>query len=89
MVQPTYTNIRSSKGIQMFAPATKHFGFQGFDGLLHFFAQLGAAFAGALAANRVYHDLARLSDAELAARGLTRDDVVRMTLQALNKATDR
>lgn len=73
----------------MFAPATNTSGFHGFDSLVSFFAQIGAAFTGAQEANRVYLELSRLSDAGLAARGLTREDVGRLTLQALNGVAAR
>jgi len=67
----------------MFAPATNKPALPSFDGLGHFFSQVVAAFTGAQAAARVYERLSRLSQQELAARGLTRDDISRLTLEAL------
>lgn len=84
MVPETYTNIRSLKGSQMFATATKTVTFHPLDSIGLFFARLAAAFAGAQNANRLYQQLSGLSDGQLAARGLTREDVNRLTLQALN-----
>ncbi|HMA14399.1 MAG TPA: hypothetical protein VKP12_06415 [Kiloniellaceae bacterium] len=75
----------------MFAPATSKPsspGFPSFDGILHFFAALAASFAATKEAGRVYERLARLSDSQLAARGLTRDDVNRLTLEALSGGLD-
>jgi uncharacterized protein YjiS (DUF1127 family) len=76
----------TAKGIPMFAPATQASGFHFLDSLGRFFANLAAAFRGAQEAERVYRDLSSLSDAQLAERGLTRDDIARATLQALNAA---
>lgn len=69
----------------MFATATKTVGFHPLDSVGLFFARLAAAFAGAQSANRVYQQLSGMSDSQLAARGLTRDDINRLTLQALNR----
>ena len=71
----------------MFAPATNPAGFQAIDSLAQFAARLGAAVGGALEANRVYRRLSRLSNAQLAARGLNHEDIGRMTLQVLINAT--
>ncbi|MGF1592051.1 MAG: DUF1127 domain-containing protein [Kiloniellaceae bacterium] len=71
----------------MFAPATHASGLHVLDSLGRFFAGFAAAFRGAQEAERVYRELASLSDDQLAERGLTRDDIARMTLQALNAAT--
>lgn len=68
----------------MFAHAAPKLAFPFLDSLGHFFGGLAAAFSGAQAANRVYGQLSRLSDAQLAARGLTREDVARLTLEALS-----
>jgi hypothetical protein len=84
ILRETYTNIRSLKGTPMFATATKTVGFHSLDSVGLFFAHLAAAFAGAQHANRLYRQLSGLSDSQLAARGLTREDVNRLTLQALN-----
>jgi hypothetical protein len=72
----------------MFATATKTVGFHPLDSVGLFFAHLAAAFAAAQTANRVYRQLSGLSDSQLAARGLTREDVNRLTLQALNGELD-
>lgn len=79
-----YTNIRSLKGTTMFATATKTVGFHPLDSIGLFFARFGAAFAAAQNATRLYQQLSGLSDSQLAARGLNRDDVTRLTLEALN-----
>jgi len=71
----------------MFASATKNSGFHALDELGHALARIGAAFAGAQEATRVYSTLSRLSAGQLAARGLNRDDISRLTLQVLNDAT--
>ncbi|GAB4394347.1 MAG: hypothetical protein Tsb0032_18660 [Kiloniellaceae bacterium] len=68
----------------MFAPATKPSPFQVFDGLGQFLARSAAAVASAWEAHRVYQQLSSLSASELAARGLSREDISRMTLRALN-----
>ncbi|GAB4361339.1 MAG: hypothetical protein Kow00114_15810 [Kiloniellaceae bacterium] len=73
----------------MFAPATNHSVFHVFDELGHALGRIAAAFVGAQEAARVYGALSRLSDSQLAARGLAREDIGRMTLQALDNATDR
>ena len=75
------------EGSQMFARATQNPEIQVFDSLALFLARIGAVFAGAQAANRLYHHLSRLPDSELAARGLTREDIGRMVFQALSHAT--
>jgi hypothetical protein len=67
----------------MFAPATNRFDSPVFDSLGHFIANVAAAFTGAKAADRVYRQLSHLSDSQLAARGLTRADISRLTLRAL------
>lgn len=72
----------------MFAHAT-HTSSHGFsDGLSGFFARVIAAFAGVSEATRVYNELSSLSQEALAARGLVREDIARMTFQALSNATD-
>ena len=71
----------------MFAHATNSASPQIIDLLGQFGSRLGAALAGALEANRVYSQLSRLSGSQLAARGLSREDINRMTLQALTNAT--
>jgi hypothetical protein len=72
----------------MFATATKTAGFHPLDSVGLFFAHLAAALTGAQAANRVYRELSGLSNSQLAARGLTREDVSRLTLEALNSGLD-
>ena len=71
----------------MFAHATNSPGFQAIDALAQSLARIGAAVGGALEANRVYRRLSGLSNAQLAARGLNREDIGRMTLQVLTNAT--
>ena len=73
----------------MFADATKTSGFQAFDGLALFVARIGAVVSGAQEAIRVYNRLSQLSDGALAARGLGREDVARLTLQALDGTGSR
>ena len=72
----------------MFASATNkpaaHHLFHAVERVLQFIATLGAAFAGAQEARRVYERLSHLSDSQLAARGLTREDVNRLTLEAFS-----
>lgn len=68
----------------MFAPATKPSPFHVFDGLAQFFARGSAALAAGWEANRVYNHFSRLSASQLAARGLTREDISRVTLRALD-----
>jgi hypothetical protein len=72
----------------MFASAANkpvaHHVFHAIEGVVQFFATLGATFAGAQEARRVYERLSHLSDSQLAARGLTREDVTRLTLQAFS-----
>ena len=73
----------------MFAHATQTTT-QGFgDNLSHFFARVIAAFAGVAEATRVYNELSGLSQDALRVRGLVREDIGRMTFQALANATDR
>lgn len=68
----------------MFADATPKSGFPGLvAGVRRFFADFRAAFVAAQNAKRVFRDLSRLTDEQLAARGLTRADVARLTQQAL------
>ncbi len=71
----------------MFANATHTASPQIVDHLGHFAARLGAGLRGGLEANRVYRELSALSGSQLAARGLVREDLGRMTSQALNNAT--
>ena len=73
----------------MFAHATETTPIHAVDHLALFFSRLAAAFGGAMEANRVYNRYSRLSDRELARRGLDREDVNRMTLQALSNAVSR
>jgi len=68
----------------MFAPATKPTPFQTFDNLGQWFARITTALAGAMDAYHVYTRLSGLSASQLAARGMTREDISRATLQALN-----
>lgn len=71
----------------MFAPAASKpssHGFPSFDGVVRFFVAVAASLAAAKEASRVYDSLSRLSDSQLAARGLTREDVNRLTLEALS-----
>ncbi len=68
----------------MFASATKPSSFQTFDSLGQWFARITTALAGAMNAYHVYNRLSGLSGSQLAARGMTREDVARYTLQALN-----
>jgi len=75
----------------MFAPATSKpasHGFPAFDGVVRFLAAVAASLAAAKEASRVYESLSRLSDSQLAARGLTREDVNRLTLEALSGGPD-
>jgi len=72
----------------MFATATKTIGFHPLESVGLFFARFAAAFAAAQTANRLYRQLSGLSDRQLAARGLTREDVNRLTLDALNGGFD-
>ncbi len=71
----------------MFAHATDTASPQVVDHPGQFIARLGAGLRGGLEANRVYKQLSQLSGSQLAARGLTREDLGRMTLQALTNAT--
>lgn len=73
----------------MFASATNSSGFHVIDEMAQVFSRIGAAFAGAQEANRVYNRLSGLSAEQLAARGLSREDIGRMTLQALTSVADR
>jgi len=73
----------------MFAHATHTPSHGIFDSVSLFFARLGAALNGAAEANRVYRELSSLSSGALAARGLAREDIGRMTYQALMHGTDR
>jgi uncharacterized protein YjiS (DUF1127 family) len=68
----------------MFAPAATKPSVQILDSLGHFFSNLAAAYNGAVEAKRVYSRLSHLSNEQLAARGLTRDDIARLTLEALS-----
>jgi hypothetical protein len=68
----------------MFAHATKPSPFQTIDSLGHWFARITTALAGAMNAYHVYTRLSGLSTSQLAARGMTREDISRATLQALN-----
>ena len=72
----------------MFASATNNAGFHLFDELGHFLSRFGASFVAAQEATRVYGRLSRLSSDELASRGLQREDIGRLTLQALNASTE-
>lgn len=72
----------------MFATATKRPAVPSFEGFGQFLSHLVAAFAGARAASRTYDRLSRLSDEQLAARGLTRNDVARLTLEALETGVE-
>lgn len=67
----------------MFAHATHTSPHGIFDSVGLFFARLGAAINGAAEANRVYRELSGLSGSALAARCLAREDIPRMTYQAL------
>ena len=73
----------------MFASATNNSGFHVIDEVAQVLSRIGAAFAGALEANRVYNRLSGLSSDQLAARGLSREDISRMTLLALTSVADR
>jgi hypothetical protein len=73
----------------MFAHATNTSPVHAVDHLVQFADRIGSALVGAWEARRVYSQFSRLSDSQLAARGLTREDVSRMTLQALTNATGR
>ena len=73
----------------MFAPATNNSAVHASDSLALFFARIGAALSGAQAANRLYRRLSRLSNSQLAARGLKREDLGRMTLQILTNFTSQ
>jgi len=68
----------------MFAPATKPSPFQAFDSLGQWFARITTALAGAMDAYHVYTRLSGLSASQLAARGMTREDIARATLRALD-----
>src|SRR3546814_4484530 len=71
-------NGYAEKGTAMFASATgNNSALQGsnfFGGVRHFFASLFAAYADAKEASRVYDELSRLSDKQLAARGLRSEE---------------
>ena len=71
----------------MFAHATEALAPSLFDRLNLVVLRFRAALAGAAEANRVYRELASLSSAQMAARGLVRDDIARMTLQSLKHAS--
>ncbi len=73
----------------MFAHATKPSPLHVFDHLGQILARSGAVLTGAWEANRVYNRLSGLSAAQLAARGLTRDEISRETLRTLNGALPR
>ena len=73
----------------MFAHATNVVSPSLFDHLSLFWQRVRAALAGAREANRVYAELSSLSATQLAARGLVREDLPRMTLQALKAASSR
>lgn len=68
----------------MFAPATRPSPFHAFDNLGHWFHRITMVLAGAWEAQRVYSRLSGLSPSQLAARGMTRDDVNRAVLRALD-----
>ena len=72
----------------MFAHATEATSPRLLDDLSLLAIRLRAALAGAREANRVYRQLSSLSSAQLVARGLVREDIARMTLQALRHASD-
>ena len=72
----------------MFATATKTVGFHPLDSVGLFFARFAAAFTAAQNANRLHHQLSMLSDSQLAAHGLTREDVNRLTFEALNRGLE-
>lgn len=88
MLLETYNDIRALKGTEMFATATKTVGFHWLDSLGHVLVSFGAAFKGAQSANRLYREYARLSDSQLAARGLRREDIGRLALRALDRSLD-
>ncbi len=71
----------------MFAHATNNPGFHFVEDLGLVLSRIGAVFAGAQQAKRVYEELSRLSAGELAARGMSREDIARLTLQAMDRAT--
>lgn len=68
----------------MFAPATKPSPLHAFDVLGDWFHRITMALAGAWEAQRVYNRLSGLSPSQLAARGMTREDVNQVVLQALD-----
>lgn len=68
----------------MFAHATKPSPLQVLDGLGQSVARVTATLAAAWEANRVYNCLSSLSPSQLAARGLTHEDIGRATLRVLN-----
>ena len=68
----------------MFALATKPSPFQTFGNLGQWFARITTALSGAMNAYHVYNRLSGLSASQLTARGMTREDISRATLQALN-----
>ena len=70
----------------MFAHATKPSPLHVFDGLAQTLARGVAVLAGAWEANRVYNRLSGLSAGQLAARGLTREEISRETLRTLIRA---
>lgn len=70
----------------MFADAIKKSEFPGAQvvgSVWQFLTNVFEAFAAGRKAYGIYHELSRLSDQQLAARGLTRGDVTRLTLEAL------
>ena len=68
----------------MFAHATKPSPLHVFDGLAQTLARGVAVLAGAWEAQRVYNRLSGLSSSQLAARGMTREDVNLAVLRALD-----
>lgn len=71
----------------MFAPATKPSLLPALDGLDRWFHRVTTALAGAWEAHRIYTQYASLSASQLAARGMTRDDVNQAMLRALDGAS--
>ncbi|WP_193370650.1 hypothetical protein [Pelagibius marinus] len=67
----------------MFASATKPSSFQTIDSLAQWFARITTALAAAMSAYHVYSRLSGLSNSQLEARGMTRQDITRATWQAL------
>ncbi|MEO3430131.1 hypothetical protein AAFN88_14820 [Pelagibius sp. CAU 1746] len=68
----------------MFATATKPSPFRVIEDLGQWIARITTVLADAMNAYHVYSRLSGLSASQLAARGMTREDISRATLEALD-----